>query len=42
MELERQIHFRFADVEARKQGRRVAQWAFFHFLRPVEDDDHEE
>lgn len=33
------IHFRFADVEARKQGRRVARWAFSRFLRPVEDDD---
>jgi len=32
------IHFRFADVEARKQGRHVAQWAFAHFLRPVDDD----
>jgi hypothetical protein len=29
------IHFRFADEEARKQGRRVAQWAFRHFLRPL-------
>jgi hypothetical protein len=33
------IHFRFADVEARKQGRHVAQWAFSHFLKPVDDDD---
>lgn len=33
------IHFRFADVDARKQGRHVAQWAFAHFLRPVEDDE---
>lgn len=32
------IHFRFADVEARKQGRHVAQWVFAHFLRPVDDD----
>jgi hypothetical protein len=32
------IHFRFADAEARKQGRRVAQWAFGHFLRPLCDD----
>jgi hypothetical protein len=31
------IHFRFSDVEARKQGRRVAQWVFSHFLRPNED-----
>jgi len=29
------IHFRFADVEARKQGRHVAQWVFSHFLRPI-------
>jgi hypothetical protein len=29
------IHFRFADKAARKQGRRVAKWAFKHFLRPV-------
>ena len=33
------IHFRFADVEARRQGRRVAQWVFSHFLRP--SDEHE-
>jgi len=32
------IHFRFADVEARKQGRHVAQWVFSHFLRPIGDD----
>jgi hypothetical protein len=39
------IHFRPADVQARKQGRHVAQWVFAHFLRPVdadEDDDDEE
>lgn len=29
------IHFRFADEEARKQGRAVAKWAFKHFLRPL-------
>jgi hypothetical protein len=29
------IHFRFADVEARKQGKHVANWAFSHFLKPV-------
>ena len=29
------IHFRAADTAARKQGRRVAKWAFKHFLRPV-------
>jgi hypothetical protein len=31
------IHFRFADAEARKQGRHVAQWAFAHFLKPLCD-----
>lgn len=30
------IHFRFADEDARKQGRHVAQWVFGHFLRPLE------
>jgi hypothetical protein len=29
------IHFRTADVDGRKQGRRVAKWAFKHFLRPL-------
>ena len=29
------IHFRFADEEARQQGKRVANWAFENFLRPV-------
>jgi hypothetical protein len=39
------VHFRFADVEARKQGRHVAQWAFAHYLKPIgesaggDDDD---
>ena len=39
------IHFRFDDVQARKQGRHVAQWVFSHFLRPFdadECDDHED
>jgi hypothetical protein len=36
------IHFRFADVIARRQGRHVAQWAFAHFLRPLGDDDHDD
>ena len=35
------IHFRFADVEARKQGRLVAQWVFSHFLRSVNGSDQE-
>jgi len=35
------IHFRFADVQARKQGRHVAQWVF-HFLRSVDDDDRDD
>ena len=30
------IHFRFADEEARKQGRHVAQWVFGHFLQPID------
>jgi hypothetical protein len=33
------IHFRFADVQARKQGRHVARWTFSHFLRPLDDSD---
>jgi hypothetical protein len=36
------IHFRFADVQARKQGRHVAQWAFSHYLRSVDVDDHDD
>jgi hypothetical protein len=30
------IHYRFADTTALRQGRHVANWAFGHFLRPVE------
>ena len=29
------IHFRFADVVARRQGTHVANWSFAHFLRPI-------
>jgi hypothetical protein len=29
------IHFRFADVAARKQGERVADWGFNHYLLPL-------
>ncbi|HEU5135778.1 MAG TPA: vanadium-dependent haloperoxidase [Steroidobacteraceae bacterium] len=29
------IHFRFADTAARTQGRRVADWAFNHYLLPL-------
>ena len=36
------IHFRFADVQARKQGRHVAQWVFSHFLRSVDSDEIDE
>jgi hypothetical protein len=36
------IHFRFDDVQARKQGRHVAQWVFSHFLRSVDADDHDD
>jgi len=32
------IHFRFADLAARRQGRLVAKRAFKHFLRPVHDN----
>jgi len=31
------IHFRFADLAARTQGRRVADWTFNHFLLPLDD-----
>jgi hypothetical protein len=30
------IHFRFADEAARKQGRRVADWTFRNFMRPLD------
>ena len=33
------IHFRFADVVARRQGLHVANWAFSHFLRPVDQNE---
>ncbi len=45
------IHFRFADTEARTQGRRVAKYAFNHYLLPVhgnkndhkdDDDKHDD
>ena len=29
------IHFRFADVEARKAARKVAEHAYDNYLRPV-------
>ncbi len=35
------IHFRFADRSS-KPGRRVAKWAFTHYLRPVDDDDEDD
>ena len=31
------IHFRFADEDARKQGRHVAQWVFGYFLKPLDE-----
>ena len=34
------IHFRFADTAARKQGQRVADWTFDHFLLPLDDGKH--
>ena len=33
------IHFRFADEAARKQGRKVADWAFKNFVRSVDGRD---
>ena len=36
------IHFRFADTEARAQGRKVAKWAFKHHLRPLHHRDHDD
>jgi hypothetical protein len=34
------IHFRFGDMAARRQGRRIATWAFRHFLQPVHGGRH--
>jgi len=34
------IHFRFADIAARDQGRSVANWTYNHFLLPVERRGH--
>jgi hypothetical protein len=36
------IHFRTSDKVGYKVGRRVAKWAFKHFLRPVDDDDDDD
>jgi PAP2 superfamily len=36
------IHFRFADVDARAQGRAVAKWAFKRFFRPTDEGDHDD
>ena len=36
------IHFRTADEVARKQGRRVSDWVFKRFLRPLDDDDDDD
>ena len=36
------IHFRFADMAARDQGRRVAKWAFDHFLLPRDGRRHDD
>lgn len=30
------VHFRFADTVALQQGRHVANWAYGHFLRPLD------
>ena len=34
------IHFRFADLAARTQGERVAEWVVGHFLLPVDRGGH--
>ena len=34
------IHFRAADEEARRLGRRVASWTFDNFLRPTRHGEH--
>jgi hypothetical protein len=36
------IHFRSADEVARRHGKRVADLAFRHFLRPVDGDHNED
>ncbi len=33
------IHFRFADTNALRQGRHVANWTFSHYLRPIGGND---
>jgi hypothetical protein len=33
------IHFRFADEDARRQGRQVAEWVFRNYLRPAGNDN---
>jgi hypothetical protein len=35
------IHFRFADEASRKQGMRVARWAYKYFLRSLDGDEFE-
>lgn len=34
------IHFRSGDEVGRRHGKRVADFAFRHFLRPIDDDHH--
>ena len=36
------IHFRSADEVARRHGKRVADFAFRHFLRPLDEDHHDD
>jgi hypothetical protein len=38
------IHYRNSDTTAGAQGRRVANWVFDHYLRPVDEprDDAQE
>ena len=33
------IHFRFADVEGRASGQRVARWIYRYFLRSLDGDE---
>jgi PAP2 superfamily protein len=35
------IHYRNSDTTAAAQGRRVANWVFKHYLRPIDDPGHD-
>jgi len=36
------IHYRNSDTTARAQGRRVSNWVFNHYLRPVDRRSNED